>query len=199
MLILGLGLMAVGIGLNLKNNLGGKQKLEVIKAKITPTVVVENKVVMLEMAGEVVKPGVYKLVRGNRIEDALIVSGGLAVNADRDWVEKNINRAEVISDGMKIYIPKVNSNNPAYAKATAGKQNPDINKVILGVQKSNMININTAGVEELDKLPGIGPAIAARIIDYRNQNGGFKDINELKLVSGIGDKMYEKIKEMVGI
>ena len=69
---------------------------------------------------------------------------------------------------------------------------------VLGSQ-TKIVNINSATVAELDILPGIGPAIAGRIIDYRNQNNGFKDINELKLVSGIGDKLYEKLKELVEI
>ncbi len=190
---LGLLLMAVGVGMNLKTSTKTDNKLEIIKATITPTKVSEKIDVVIDMTGEVVKPGVYKLAKGSRIADAFIVSGGLAVNADRSWVEKNINRAEVISDGMKIYIPKKND------QFLMSNYKTITNSDILGVQKSNIININTAGVEELDKLDGVGPAIAGRIIDYRNQNGGFKDINELKLVSGIGDKMFEKIKDKVGI
>lgn len=196
LLVLGVGLMAIGIGLNLKNGQSNKPSVEIIKAKVTPTIGVVKTDVIFEMAGEVVKPGVYKLVKGSRIADAFIVSGGLAVNADRDWVEKNINKAEIISDGMKVYIPR---QQPAGAGSYNGQANIVYEKSVLGVQKSNIVNINTAGVEELDKLDGVGPAIAGRIIDYRNQNGGFKDINELKLVSGIGDKMFEKIKDKVGI
>lgn len=61
------------------------------------------------------------------------------------------------------------------------------------------ININKAGLEELDRLPGIGPAIAERIIEYRNKNGGFMDVAEIKLVSGIGEKLFEKIKDKISI
>ena len=61
------------------------------------------------------------------------------------------------------------------------------------------ININTATAEELDKLPGIGPAIAGRIIDYRNKNGGFMNVAEIKLVSGIGEKLFEKIKDKISL
>jgi competence protein ComEA len=197
MLLAGLGLIAIGIGLNMKGlptgqSANGGQKVEVVKAKISPTAILEKKMVVFEMSGEVVKPGVYKLDAGSRLHDALVVSGGLAVDADRVWVEKNINQAEIIGDGMKIYIPKIGEVKVTTVGQVSGVQtvNNQINK---------LININSATVEELDKLSGVGPAIAGRIIDYRNQNGGFKDINELKLVSGIGDKMYDKIKDNVGL
>jgi competence protein ComEA len=187
-LVLGLGLVAVGIGLNVKEKLAG-QKVELIKAKVSPTVIQVNSNVVFDIGGEVIKPGVYKMQKGGRISDALIQAGGLTLEADREWIEKNLNRAAVVADGMKIFIPgKGEGPKAAVSPGVLGV-------VVMG----GVIDINTAGIEKLDELPGVGPAIAQKIIDYREKNGGFKDINEIKMVSGIGDKMYEKIKDKIGI
>ena len=195
--ILGLGLllMAIGIGMNVSDKL--KQPVvTVTKAVVTPTIVVEgdNKVTF-DIGGEVLNPGVYKLVKGSRIGEALAAANGLSANADREWVEKNINRAQVIADGIKIYIPKKSTN------INLQTSNENKSASVLGETTTNngVIDINTAGVTELDKLTGIGPALAQRIIDYREKNGGFKDVNEIKMVSGIGDKLFEKIKDEMGI
>lgn len=166
-------------------------KVELIKGVMAPTVVIQNNIkVMIDVAGEVINPGVYELKTGDRVNDALVAAGGLAAGADREWVAVNINRAQLVSDGMKIFIPS-KSQSPKL-KAESGKTG------VLGTV-GNKISINTAGVEELDKLVGIGPALANRIIDYRQENGGFKDINEVKLVSGIGEKLFEQIKNKIGL
>ncbi len=181
-LVVGLGLMVAGIGISLKEKLSS-QKVEFVKAKVSPTVIQVYSKVVIDVAGEVVKPGVYTLEKGQRLGEVLILAGGLSVNADRGWVEKNLNQAEIVRDGMKLYIPSINE------------------KEVLGVRvtKTLLINLNTATAKDLDSLPGVGEAIALRIIDYREANGGFKDINELKLVSGIGDKMWEKLKDLIEI
>jgi len=185
LLAAGLGLMTVGIGYNLQTKLTNP-RVELIKGKVTPTVVQVDSKVVFDISGEVVKPGVYKLAKGSRIQDGLVAAGGLAANADRDWVAKNINLAKIIGDGEKIYIPR------RQLTQSGGQAQ------VLGSQ-SQIININTAGIDELDKLSGVGPAIAQRIIDYRDKSGGFKDVNEIKMVSGVGDILYEKIKEQIGI
>jgi len=189
--IIGFILIIVGIGMNFKNNFLEKSEVKLTTKNISPTGIVDTQVdseVTIDIAGEVINPGVYKLKRELRVNDALVVAGGLAAGADRDWVEKNLNQAERLVDGQKIYIPKVGEN------ITSGGN-------VLGTSQSNnkIIRINTATIEELDKLNGVGPAIAQRIIDYRNKVGGFKSIEELKLVSGIGDKMFEKIKDEISL
>lgn len=194
----GLGLLTVGLGANLNNRLN-ESKLEVYRGRLTPTVAISqvNPMVKFEIAGEVLKPGVYQLPRGSRIDEAMMVAGGMALHADREWVEKNINRAAMIGDGAKIYIPK---RNMIYDLGNTNKtkdKKVENTEEVMGVVDSGLININTAGVDDLDKLSGVGPAIAKKIIDYREKNGGFRDINEIKLVSGIGDKMYEKIKDFI--
>ncbi len=189
LLILGIILLVVGIGINFKDNFWEKTEIKVTSRNISPTPIIDiqvNSKVKIDIAGEVIKPGVYELNNGDRIIDILVMAGGLGVNADREWVEKNLNQAEKLVDGQKIYIPKV------------GEEIKIDNKV-LGISESKIIRLNTATIEDLDKLTGIGPAIAGRIIDYRTKNGGFKDINELKLVSGIGDKLFEKIKDEIAL
>lgn len=188
MLAVGLGLIAAGVGMNLK---GDQIAEKVVLKKVTPTVTViqSNVEIVIDMAGEIMKPGVYRLKKGSRVEEALIAAEGLGAKADREWVTKNINRAAVLNDGEKIFIPKVNNQ-----ETTTKKQTEVISNQVLG---KAVVNINTGTVEELDKLPGVGPAMAAKIIEYREKNSGFKDINEIKSVSGIGDKLYERIKDLI--
>ena len=189
LLILGIILLITGIGMNFKSNFLEKADIKVVSKNIslTPTIDIQvNSKVKIDIAGEVIKPGVYELNNGDRIIDVLVMAGGLGAKADRGWIEKNLNQAEKIVDGQKIYIPKV------------GEEIKIDNKV-LGTSESKIIRLNTTTIEDLDKLTGIGPAIARRIIDYRTKNGGFKDINELKLVSGIGDKLFEKIKNEIAL
>lgn len=183
LLIAGLGMIATGIGINYRGQ-GQESKVEVVRNEVGGTGDIQrDSRVMIDIEGEVIRPGVYEMAEGSRVNDVLVIAGGLAAGADREWVELNINRAQIVIDGMKIYIPKVGAQSIA---------------PVLG-EKSGLISINSAGVEELDKLSGIGPALARRIIDYRVENGGFKDINELKLVSGIGDKLFDKIKDEIAL
>lgn len=191
MLAAGLALVTVGVGFSLRSKLSSA-KVTVTKAKVTPevTVIIGGKIAV-DVEGEVINPGVYQIDRGSRVEDGLVAAGGLAAKADRDWLAINLNRAEIISDGMKIYILRQQS---GQSGQTVVKVEPSGG--VLGSQ-TKIISINSATTEELDTLPGIGPAMAQRIIDYRIQNSGFRSVEELKMVSGIGDKVYEKIKELV--
>jgi competence protein ComEA len=194
LLILGILLVIVGIGMNFKDSFWEKAEVKLVSKNISPTGIIDVQVdskVMIDVGGEVIKPGVYELNNGDRVNDALVAAGGLSAKADRDWVEKNLNKAEKLVDGQKIFIPKVGEilgDSVVSRDATHGVST-----------NSKIVRINTATIEQLDTLNGIGPAIAQRIIDYRTENGGFKDINELKLVSGIGDKLFEKIKDDVAL
>lgn len=191
LLVLGFLLVIGGIGMNFKDLFLGQEKAEVTTVeKISPILKNDIEVdisVKIDVAGEVINPGVYELKNGSRIEDVLIVAGGLSANADREWIEKNLNKAEKIYDGEKIYIPKVGEILGTSRDATHG----------VSTNNNKIIRLNSASLEELDKLDGVGPAIGQRIIDYRMENGGFKSVEEIKLVPGIGDKMFEKIKDEI--
>jgi len=195
LLIVGIILVVAGIGMNFKNSFWEKAEVKLTHQQLMQSSggqtseekvsdIQSNSKVMIDVGGEVINPGVYELDNQDRVNDALAAAGGLAANADRDWVEKNLNKAEKLVDGQKIYIPnQVESENILGSSTTETK----------------IVRINSATVEQLDTLSGIGPALAGRIIDYRENNGGFKSIEELKLVSGIGNKLFEKIKDDVAL
>ena len=130
----------------------------------------KSKIVCVHVKGEVVAPGYYELEYGSRVKDALIFAGGETSTADLS----SINIARSLVDGEEIVVPKY---------FVPGSEN-----------KSLLININTADMYQLCKLDGIGEALATDIINYRNENGSFKKIEDIKKVKGIGDSKFEKIK-----
>ena len=163
----------------------------------------EEEKIVVHITGAVNKEGIVELQEGARIADAIEKAGGTKENADI----KNINLATILEDGMKVHIPTIeetrannenieSSENFANSQVTTTTQIPTTSS---NTKKQGKININTATEEELDTLPGIGPSTAAKIIDYRKENGKFKSIEEIKEVSGIGDAKYEKIKDLIGI
>ena len=169
----------------------------------------KNKIIV-HISGEVKNQGVVELEENSRVNDAIEKAGGVTENA----YMKDINLAYKLEDGMKIYIPSkeevensknngtsvnggVSSSNGYYScgENTSGSSNIN-NK---NNESNTKVNINTANKEELDTLPGIGGATADKIIEYRNKNGKFTSIEEIKEVSGIGDSKYEKIKDLIEI
>lgn len=143
---------------------------------------VKNKIVV-EIKGEVVKPDVYLLDEGSIIKDLIDIADGLTDEADIS----NINRAKELSNHELIIIYNINDEereNTNYALENDNESN-------------NIININTATESELQNIPGVGEVKAKSIIIYREKNGGFKKIEEIKSVDGIGEKTFEKIKEFI--
>lgn len=136
------------------------------------------------VSGEVNKPGVVLLSSNSRISDAILACGDFTPGADR----QKVNLAGKVNDGQQINVP-AKSGNSAQASATASPQNRD----------GDVVNINTASSEELQKLPGIGPAMAKRIIDYREANGNFSDLADLQKVKGIGKAKYSKIQDKIAL
>ena len=145
--------------------------------------------------GEVKSPGVVKLEEGARIEDAIILAGGTTDKSDLS----KINLAYMLEDGQKLYVPSIEENfNGEYISAENGEGIIE-NTGEKGDSKNKIININTADVSELCDLPGVGEALAERIVTYREENGKFKNIEDLKNVSGIGDKKFESLKEFIKV
>ena len=146
---------------------------------------------IVDVRGAVSKPGVYTLTVGSRVQDVLALAGDLLSNAD----PRALNLARKLNDGEQIYIPVVGEATPA--PPTAAPKSTTTSRTPTVKASQGKINLNTATLDELDVLPGIGPAIAQRILDYRAQTGDFKKIDEIKNVRGIGDAMFEQIKDLI--
>ena len=123
------------------------------------------------------------------------MAGGQTENADLS----KINLAFVIEDGMQIYVPRVGENQEkSYITEEAG-EGVIIETAINDASNNSKVNMNTANIEKLMSLPGVGEATAQKIIDYRQQNGKFKSIEDLKNVSGIGENKYNNLKEKIDV
>jgi len=159
-----------------RNNISSSNTKEV-------TLPVKDKNIVVEIKGEVKKPDVYTLNENSIIKELIEAAGGLTENADLS----NINRAKKLQNHELVYIANktdINKNSESNTSISQGKSN-------------NIVNINSATLEELKTLNGIGDSKAKSIIEYREQNGGFKSIEDIKNVTGIGDKMFETIKEQI--
>lgn len=136
---------------------------------------------VVHVAGAVEHGGVYRLDEGARVIDAVEAAGGLATNAEPDGV----NLAAVLQDGQRIYVPRVGEVSPA---AVGGGE---------GAVAGFPVDLNRATVDELDRLPGIGPATAAAIVAHREQHGPFADVDALGEVRGIGPAKVEALRGLV--
>ena len=141
----------------------------------------EDVILVVDIGGAVIFPGVLELPEGSRVYEAVECAGGLREDADI----RNVNLAAPLSDGEKIYIP---TKEEAEQMSVSGTGLP-----------VGKININTATADALQTLSGEGPATAAAIIEYRTENGPFKKTDDLMNVSGIGKKTFEKLKEHIRV
>jgi competence protein ComEA len=143
---------------------------------------------IVDVKGQVKMPGVYSSSQEERVIDVVQRAGGLTENAD----ESKVNFAEHVQDAMVIYIP---------AKGEEGNipQGLTSNPTDTGGTKQGKINLNKADENELQNLPGIGPSKAAAIMEYRVTNGPFKSVEDLKNISGIGDKTFDKLKDLITV
>ncbi|MBI4079131.1 MAG: ComEA family DNA-binding protein [Candidatus Levybacteria bacterium] len=145
--------------------------------------------IIVDVSGSVVSPGVYTLSENARMQDALIAAGGLANDANREWVAKNINLAVKLSDGAKVYVPSINDQQNVSVAAQGSQES------VLGTQYDSLININTASATTLDTLPGVGPATSQKIIDNRP----YASVDELVSKKAVNKATFEKIKDKVTI
>lgn len=170
---------------------------EAIPSQISQTIPTEEtnplpNTIFVDVKGAVKMPGVYKLQQGDRLIDAINEAGGYLAEANANV----LNHALKVTDEMVIYVPLIGENIEDFKLFQDIQSNPTATSVD---SSSNKINLNTATEAELTTLPGIGPSKAQAIIDYRETVGRFKVIEDLKNVSGIGDKTYEKLKDQIDV
>ncbi|MBR3260968.1 MAG: helix-hairpin-helix domain-containing protein [Firmicutes bacterium] len=146
-----------------------------------------SSVAYVDISGEVNKPGVYKVTSETRLFEVIDMAGGLTENADPD----SLNRAERVTDGQKIIVLSYDES------SEIGKSSSSVPDCGLTSDEGDKVNINTADSSELQTIPGIGPAKAQSIIDYREQNGYFTTTEDIMDVTGIGQKTYASIKDYI--
>ena len=142
---------------------------------------VKIKLIKVDVSGSVMKPGVVEIPYDSRIQDVLITAEGLSPKADRTYVSRNINLAQRVNDGAKIYIPAVGET----SKEVPGISTPE----------TGLININSATGAQLDSLPGVGQVTAAKIIAGRP----YQDLSELTVKKIVGASVFEKIKDKISV
>ena len=148
--------------------------------------------VRVYVTGAVVNSDVYFLPQGSIVKDAILAAGGFTPEADRE----RINQALELKDQQQIHVARMGEENappPVQGGANQAVSGGESERA----EQSSFVNLNTATLEELDSLPGIGPAIAQRIIEYRDSVGGFKTVDEMTQVSGIGEATLAKIRDKI--
>lgn len=166
----------------------------VVEENIADEEVAVKEKIIVHISGAVENPGIVKIDENSRIEDAINAAGGLKDYADIT----NVNLAYILEDGIKITIPSIYDENEIdilIDDGAAGLASSDEKKS----SSSALININKATQTELETLNGIGPSLALKIIEYREQNGKFKTIDDIKNVTGIGDTKFNNIKDQIEV
>ncbi len=183
----GVLLLLVGIG-----GLFSKKEEAVEEVTVVETTVLTEKtevstsqetIIFVDIKGAVKNPGVYQMKSGDRVKDALEAAGGLTGEAD----SQKVNLAQRVEDQMVIVVPKVGEEVTEIPAGVTGKE----------ASKEGKVNINTATVEELKTLKGVGEKKAEAIIEYRKKNGSFKTKEDLMKVRGIGKKLFESFQERI--
>lgn len=175
---IGVGLLLLSLIAFISQSFLSSQKgVEIIDAQSDNNSSVDkSEKIYVEVSGAVKKPGVYAFNPGDRVEDALNMSGGITNNSNLEFVSKSINRAAKLIDGQKIYIPFENE------------------QKVLGTT-SNQININEASTSELESLPGVGAVTAKKIIDNRP----YSELNDLLSKKVLSQKVFDQVKDNISV
>jgi competence protein ComEA len=173
--------------------LGGGEERASAKPKARAAVAVEAppaRTLVVHVVGAVQRPGLYRLSEGSRIDDAIRRAGGAKPRAALELV----NLAAPVADGQQVLVPgRGSAQAAAAAPASPGVSGGG------GVTAAPRVHLNTATLEQLDALPGIGPVTAQKILDYRAEHGAFSSIDELDAVPGIGPARLEQLREVVDL
>lgn len=180
-------ILTVGMGISgfghWKKMQAGEEAITAVKSAVAPL----QQEVVVHISGAVVRPGVYSLTPGTRVAEAIQVAGGGTPLADME----KINLAQVVKDGQRVQIPASIATQSRLPQSQVESQ--------AGTAMQQKISINTATASELDRLPGVGPSLAEQIVQYRQTKGSFRTLEELKLVPGIGEAKYQKLKEGISL
>lgn len=164
--------------------------VEPIEEVVPPVELVAEAVsvaILVDVKGAVKHPGLYSLQEGDRLLDAVQKAGGYTEEADT----RLLNHAQKLLDESVVYVPAMGEEPPAYSQPAATAVSAT------GGTQTAQVNINTANETEFQTLPGVGPSKAAAIVQYREEHGAFKQLDDLKNVSGIGDKTFEKLESSI--
>lgn len=189
-----------GFERNLSDGMTSEQAVLPEKSAETEQDSTESQEIFVHVCGCVKKPGLYKLPTGIRAGEAVECAGGFTKKADTTAV----NLARILSDGIQLYVPskeekdlKQSDGREVYDSSMPGDSISE--KVSGSMGDERKVNLNTASLEELTTLPGIGTMRAEAILAYREEQGSFSSIEDIKNVSGIGDGIFEKIKDSITV
>ena len=187
--LLFVAVVAVGISLLLLLSAQARPTADVLRATPQPSASesVEQSFLVIDVQGEVKEPGLYQLPLGARVGDAIKAAGGVRKGSETS----SVNLARFLEDGEQIYVAGNIHNEILESAGGAG--------VSRGAGLGGKLNLNRATVNELDGLPGVGPVLAKRIVEYRNTKGNFSSIDELQKVSGIGPAKYGELQNFVTV
>jgi competence protein ComEA len=170
--------IAVAVAISAFGSHGASAPVGVVRTSTAPPA---ESTIYVHLLGAVAKPGLYQLPAGSRAVDAVAAAGGFADGADRE----SLNLARFLSDGEQVRVP-LEGEEPEPGDGPVGTV-------------AGKVNLNTADASTLETLPRVGPAMAARIIAWREENGRFASIEDLRSVSGIGDKTFEAMRDLVTV
>ena len=183
----GVLLLLVGVGSLFSKKEEAVEELAVVETTVlaekTEVSTTQEAVIFVDIKGAVKNPGVYQMKSGDRVKDALDAAGGLTGEAD----SQKVNLAQRVEDQMVIVVPKVGEEATEMPTGVTSKE----------TSKEERVNINTATVEDLKTLKGVGEKKAEAIIEYRKKNGSFKTKEDLMKVRGIGKKLFESFQERI--
>ena len=165
----------VGFGVYVcSSSFSSQPKVTLSKPSSSNSQDVKSPSIYIHVAGAVRKPGIYQLDSGSRVFDAVLLAGGFTNKAN----QTSVNMARILNDGEQLLV-------------SSGTSNAQVQ------QESSLISLNQASSSQLEDLPGVGPALAGRMVDWRTANGGFKSKEDLLNVAGIGDKLFAAVKDLV--
>ena len=156
------------------SSFSSQPKVTLSKPSSSNTQDVKSPSIYIHVAGAVRKPGIYQLDSGSRVFDAVLLAGGFTNKAN----QTSVNMARILNDGEQLLV-------------SSGSSSAQVQ------QESSLISLNQASSSQLEDLPGVGPALAGRMVDWRTANGGFKSKEDLLNVAGIGDKLFAAVKDLV--